>query len=360
VSPLRRALAVVVAAAGVGLVTVPAALAAGPAAHVAARPAVAGPVKGITVSDLHLAPWVGSKKQVYGYLTNTGPEVESPVVHVAYLDANGNKIGSLDAFPATAWLKTGESVGLSEIIFPPAGLASVKLEEVDGLTPQADASHHLPLAVDMPFPASGPTIVSGTVTLDEPARPLLIKIVVSAFRADGSLAWVAPTDATGNGDIIPQGTTVPWLVNRYPYYPAFDHVTTIAEINETTRPDGRAEAVFPSYGPGRTVGSPRPQPAIISHAPAAPGKEDVTPVPIPTMSHPSVPGAGTAGDAPAVGVSTPAPYVRPSLAAAAEHSASSPISVPWRNIGVGLLVGLGGLALLLYVGRSLRRRSSSV
>jgi hypothetical protein len=175
-----------------------------------------------------------------GEVVNTGPAVDSVAAVLDLVDAHGRVLDTETAYTSVQVLLHGDRSGFDDqISAKPAGFDHVVLSHFLGQPHLVTPSHGITVTVTQANPNPGPTTsqaMSGTVRNDEPYIIQLVKVVVTFYKSDGSLAWVANTVASVTDPNLKPGGTLPWFVPEHEGYPSWATYSIAVTANEDGAP----------------------------------------------------------------------------------------------------------------------------
>jgi hypothetical protein len=355
--PLRGIARRLLTAAACLLVAAGAGALAAPAAAAASNPAAGLQVRGLSwftdgIAVVHLD----------GLLVNAGRQaVESPAAVLDLFDAHGRLLRSETATGALGVLYPGRQVGFDkQLTNPLPGFDHARVRRTVGQPRVTSPSIAFTVVVTHVVPTS-PTdaqIMRGTARNDEPYTVDYIKIIVTFLKADGSVAWVANTQANAPGPYVAPGETVPWAVPGHPDNPAYTSFSIAYDANETgaavpvrytTLPLPRVTLpTAAGTGQGSVLGhapvlNSRPDPRVVPHLPPDFGQ---TAAAVPRQARDLSPAAAAVG-----------PYVTPRTSGA--QTGTAPLDIPVKRTAQFLLVALVALAAGYLLVRLVVRRVRS-
>jgi hypothetical protein len=359
---MRRTARLSARGAAVLVAVVLAAPAAGPAAAAAPvqAPAQVTPTDlGAQIKVLSRSEYVDPlrNRHLLGELINTGPLVESIIVHLDLLDASGRRIGATDISPPLGWLKTGGKAPFDKAMPPDQQFATWRVRDIDALPAQREPTQNFAfLNLTGPQGAGDSQIIRGTIRNDNGYRVDIVKVAFTFHNASGGIVFYQNTVAVPvNASSIGPGESVAFSIPRTYEPPGTDigRYAGVAEGNEPGSPTPSSPARRAAGGPLPTVrrapgqvglvptgqvppSDPRPRAGV--PAPSASDLAAAANPPAPVMRTAPAPVRAPAGP--------PPPIIDPQPAAATGPSYAS----SW--VPALLILGIGGVALLL-LGRQL-------
>ena len=198
----------------------------------------ASPTSGLRLTGLNsfVDPASGAF-HIDGQIVNNGPAVDSPAAVLNLINGQGQLIGTQTAYASIQVLFAGGRSGFDQQMpAKPAGLDHITLAHFIG-------QPHIIVA-----PSRGITVtvtnvqhttsqfstqlLTGTARNDEPYIVQVIKIVVTFYKADGSVAWVANTVSQVTDPNVQPGQTIPWSIPGKPGYPDWSTYSIAYTANE--------------------------------------------------------------------------------------------------------------------------------
>lgn len=319
----------------------------------------AAPTSGLRLAGLNsfVDPASGAF-HIDGQIVNNGPAVDSPAVVLNLINAEGQLIGTQTAYASIQVLFAGGSSGFDQQMpAKPAGLDRITFSHFIGQPHLVTPSRGITITVTKVQHSTSlfsTQLLTGTARNDEPYIVQAIKIVVTFYKADGGVAWVANTVSQVTDPNVQPGQTIPWSIPAKPGYPDWSTYSIAYTANE----NGKALVAplnlinLPAVHPAAVLG---PTLTNLGHAPVTgqmPNRQYVAKLPS-DFGH---------TDAAAPTITTPAQttttavngntYVGPQDGT---HGVA-PISFPIMRTARDLLFALIALGLVYLIVRTVMRR----
>ena len=203
----------------------------------AASASAASPTSGLRLTGLNsfVDPASGAF-HIDGQIVNNGPAVDSPAAVLNLINAQGQVIGTQTAYASIQVLFAGGKSGFDQQMpAKPAGLDHITLAHFIGQPHLVTPSRGLTITVTSAQHTTSlmsTQLLTGTARNDEPYIVQAIKIVVTFYKADGSVAWVANTVSAVTDPNIQPGQSLPWSIPGHAGYPDWSTYSIAYTANE--------------------------------------------------------------------------------------------------------------------------------